>query len=130
MHNKLQQYMSELAANMEKEGDAIKEYESFVTRLQDDIHWCECRLNDEGDDEMMREPLTEEDEAHLKKTIEDSKKIMKDIQEIIGDELNHTVILAGLIVKYGKVPPADDGLAGAVMNITNEGKEDDDNDAN
>lgn len=113
--SKIQIMLSDVALNLEKEGDATKEYEALKTRLKEEIHFTKMRMEDSGP-----EPVPEEEKEKCEHYIEQLKYCVEKIDEIISDELNHAVILIGMLSKLGKVMPNSDGLAEAINEIVEE----------
>lgn len=130
MMHKLQMYMSDIGEDMEKEGDATKNYQSLKTRVLDDMHFAHERLErqreyDENSNPPMDEmgeridmpPMTDKEIAETKQFLVEAQELVDMLDHIIGEELNHTVLLVGKMVKYGCVRPGQENLANAIQEI-------------
>ena len=142
MH-KLQMYMSDIGENMEKEGDATKNYQSLKTRVLDDMHFAHERLErqreyDENPNPPMDEmgeridmpPMTDKEIAETKQFLVEAQELVDMLDEIIGDELSHNMKLTAAMVKYGCVSVAQDGLAQSLLVIAKPQEDDDGNGSN
>lgn len=128
--SRMQIYMSEIAENIEKEGDAAKEYQALKTRIIDDVHFAKGRLQeqelydqnpeppvDENGERVDIPPMTQEEIEKTKKFLSDAMELLETIDEIISDEMNHSLKLLGKMTKFGNVHSSEDGLANAIQEI-------------
>lgn len=143
MMHRLQMYMADFGENIEKEGDATKNYQALKTRITEDMAFAHDRLesqrkydenpnppmNDDGE-RLDCPPMTEEEVAETKQFLVEAQELVDDLNELIGDELSHTVKLVAIMVKYGCVSVAQDGLAQSLLTIAKPQEGDDGNGSN